>query len=163
MSNSECETYDAKRTAENGKLIMTNNKTHGSINMEELPKCINLIDNTVHSSAIVFSDKEQNEISSKIAPEMASFIRESHKRSNIISGAFDQQSISNSVQDTGYQTHSMSSTMHTLDSYNTSTNHKTLWNEKIMTSKDNAQLSWRENIRNVFSSTPSKYNKKNGS
>lgn len=160
MSNSECETYDMKRTADNGKS-MNNDKTHDSIDMEELPKCINLIDNTMHSSAIVFSDKEQNEISSKIPP--ASFIRESHKRSNIISGAFDQQSISNLVQDTGYQTHSMNSTMHTIDSYNTSTNHKTLWNEKIVTSKDNTQLSWKENIRNVFCSTPSKYNKESGS
>lgn len=149
-----------KRTADNGKS-MNNDKTHDSIDMEELPKCINLIDNTVHSSAIVFRDKEQNEISSKIPP--ASFIRESHKRSNIISGAFDQQSISNLVQDTGYQTHSMNSTMHTIDSYNTSTNHKTFWNEKIVISKDNTQLSWKENIRNVFSSTPSKYNKESGS
>ncbi|XP_024882099.1 protein aurora borealis-like [Temnothorax curvispinosus] len=149
---------DVKRTGDSDKLIIINNdKTNAcdSINMEELPKCINSTDNIVHSSAVVFSDKEHNK-------ETASFSRENHKRSNIMSGAFEQQSISNSVQDTGYQTHSMNSAMCTIDSYNTSTNHKTLWNEKIAMSKDYTQLSWRENIRNVFSSTPSKHNKKSG-
>lgn len=127
--------------------------------MDELPKCINS-DNIVHSNAVVSSNKEYKEISLKIPLGTASFSRESHKQSNIMSGAFEQQNIS--VQDTGYQTRSMNSTMHTIDSYNTSINHKTLWNEKIVMSKENAQLSWRENITNVFSSTPSKYNKESG-
>jgi len=159
MSDSE---NDMKRIEDNGKLIINNDKTNAcSINTEELPKCINSTDNTVHSNDIVFNDKEyNNEISLKIVPEIASFSRKNHKRSNIMSGAFEQQSIS--VQDTGYQTHSMNSIMHTIDSYNTSTSHKTLWNERIATSRDNAQLSWRENIKNVFSSTPSKYNKESG-
>ncbi|XP_025995252.1 protein aurora borealis isoform X2 [Solenopsis invicta] len=162
MTNSE---NHVKRTEDNDEMIIVNNdKTNAcdSINMEELPNCTNSTDNTTYSDAIVFSDKEyNNEISSlKVAPETASFSREDHKWSNIMSGAFEQQNISNSVQDTGYQTHSMSSTLPTIDNYNTSTNYKTLCNER-MTSKENAQLSWRESIR--FSSTPSKYNKENES
>lgn len=148
-----------KRTEDSGKLMIINNdKTNAcdSINMKELP---NLIDNIVHSNAVVFNNKKHNnEIRLKFLPETASFSRESHKQSNIMSGAFEQQSISNLVQDTGYQTYSMNGTMHTIDSYNTSTNHKILRNEKIV-SNDSAQLSWREDIRNVYSSTPSKYNK----
>ncbi|XP_011699998.1 PREDICTED: protein aurora borealis [Wasmannia auropunctata] len=154
-----------KRTEDNGKLtIRSNDKTNAcdSINMEELPKSINSTDSTVHSDAVVFSNKEYDEISLKIAPETASFSRESHKRSNIMSGAFERQSISNSVQDTGYQTYSMNSITQATDSNDTSTSHRTLWNENMAVSRDNTQLSWRENMRNVFSSTPSKYNKEKG-
>lgn len=154
-----------KRTEDNGKLtIRSNDKTNAcdSINMEELPKSIHSTDSTVHSDAVVFSNKEYDEISLKIAPETASFSRESHKRSNIMSGAFERQSISNSVQDTGYQTYSMNSITQATDSNDTSTSHRTLWNENMAVSRDNTQLSWRENMRNVFSSTPSKYNKEKG-
>lgn len=164
MSNSE---NDVKRTEDSDKLMLVNNhKTNicETINMKELPRCINLTDNIEHSN-VVFSDKEyNNEINLKILSETAeNFSRESPKQNNVMSGAFKQQSISNSVQDTGYQTYSMNSITHTIDSYDTSTNHKTLWNEKLVMSNDNAQLSWRENIRNcVFSSTPSKYNKESG-
>lgn len=162
MSNSE---NDVKHPEDNDKLmIINNNKTNtyeSNINMEELPKCINTTDSIEHSN-VVFSDKKRNnEISLKILRETASFSRENPKQSNMISGAFEQQSISN-FQDTGYQTHSMNSITHTIDSCNTSTNHKTLWNEQLVMSKDNTQLSWRENVNCVFSSTPSKYNKENG-
>ncbi|KYN44897.1 hypothetical protein ALC56_00893, partial [Trachymyrmex septentrionalis] len=159
MSDSE---NDVKCTEENGKWIIINNdRTNAcdSVNMEET-KSINSPDNTVHSNGVVLNDKEyNNEISLKIASEVTSFSRKSHKQSNIMSGAFEQQSISNSIQDTGYQTCSMNSMMHTIDSYNTSMSQKTLWNERILTSRDIAQLSWKENMTNVFSSTPSKYNK----
>ncbi|KAL6257461.1 hypothetical protein P5V15_011032 [Pogonomyrmex californicus] len=156
---------DVKHTEDNDKLInMNNDKADAceSVNTEELQKCINSISNIESSNVTIFYDKEHsNEINLKTT-EITNFVHERHKRSNIISGAFDQQSISNSIQDTGYQTYSMnSSTMHTIDSYNTS-NQKTYLNEKIMTPKDNTQLSWRENIRNVFSSTPSKHDKESG-
>ncbi|KYN07729.1 PREDICTED: uncharacterized protein LOC108779198 [Cyphomyrmex costatus] len=154
---------DVKCTKDNGKLIIINNdKTNAcdSVNMEET-KSINSLDNTIHSNAIVLTDEGyNNETSLKIAPETTSFSRKGHKWSNIMSGAFEQQSILNFVQerDTGYQTSSMNSIMHTVDSYNTSMTQKSLSNER-MTSRDNVQLSWKENITNVFSSTPSKYNK----
>ncbi|XP_018363793.1 PREDICTED: protein aurora borealis [Trachymyrmex cornetzi] len=157
MSDSE---NDVKCIEDNGKWIIINNdrtNASDSVNMEET-KSINSPDNTVHSNGIVLNDKEYNETSLKIAPEVTSFSRKGHKQSNIMSGAFEQQSISNSIQDTGYQTYSMNSMMHTIDS-STSMNQKTLWNERIMTSRDIAQLSWKENMTNVFSSTPSKYNK----
>ncbi|KAG5327652.1 BORA protein, partial [Pseudoatta argentina] len=159
MSDSES---DVKCTEENGKWIIINNdRTNAchSVNMKET-KSINSPNNTVHSNGIVLNDKEyNNETSLKIAPEVTSFSRKSHKQSNIMSGAFEHQSISNSIQDTGYQTYSMNSIMHTIDSYNTSMSQKPVWNERIMTSRDIAQLSWKENMTNVFSSTPSKYNK----
>ena len=159
MSDSE---NDVKYTEENGKWIIINNdRTNAcdSVNMEET-KSINSPDNIVHSNSIELNDKEyNNETSLKIVPEVTSFSRKSHKQSNIMSGAFEQQSISNSIQDTGYQTYSMNSMMHTIDSYNTSMNQKIIWNERIVTSRDIAQLSWKENMMNVFSSTPSKYNK----
>lgn len=159
MSDSES---DVKCTEENGKWIIINNdRTNAchSVNMEEA-KNINSPDNTVHSNDIVLNDKEyNNETSLKIAPEVTSFSHKSHKQSNIMSGAFEHQSISNSIQDTGYQTYSMNSIMHTIDSYNTSMSQKPVWNERIVTSRDIAQLSWKENMTNVFSSTPSKYNK----
>ncbi|XP_018057531.1 PREDICTED: protein aurora borealis [Atta colombica] len=159
MSDSE---NDVKYTEENSKWIIINNdRTNAcdSVNMEET-KSINSPDNIVHSNSIELNDKEyNNETSLKIVPEVTSFSRKSHKQSNIMSGAFEQQSISNSIQDTGYQTYSMNSMMHTIDSYNTSMNQKIIWNERIVTSRDIAQLSWKENMMNVFSSTPSKYNK----
>ncbi|XP_036147913.1 protein aurora borealis isoform X2 [Monomorium pharaonis] len=160
MSDSE---NHVKHMEDNGEII-NNDQSNAcdSINMEELPNCINSTDNIVHSNANVFSVYKRcnNEISLKIAPETASFSREGHKCSNIMSDAFEQQSISNSVQDIGYQTQSMSSTMPTTDSYNTSSSYKTLSSERIMGSKENVQLSWRESIR--FSSTPSKHNKESG-
>lgn len=157
MSDSE---NDVKCIEDNGKWIITNNdRTNAcdSVNMEETKSIISS-GNTVHSNAIVLNDKEY-ETSLKIAPEITSFSRKGHKQSNIMSGAFEQQNTSNSVQDTGYQTYSMNSMMHTIDSYNTSMSQKTLWNERMMMSRDIAQLSWKENMTNVFSSTPSKYNK----
>ncbi|XP_011877501.1 PREDICTED: protein aurora borealis [Vollenhovia emeryi] len=142
MSNSE---NDVKRTEGCGKLIIVNNditNARSSINVEELPKCINSTDNIAHSNTVVFNDVvRNNKISLKDPPETVNFSRESHKQSNITSGTFEQQSISNSLQDTGYQTCSINSTIHTIDSCNISTSHKTLWNEKIVISKDNAPLS----------------------
>lgn len=159
MSRSE---NNVKHPEDSDKLIIINSNktnTYESINMEELSKCINSTD-SIERSNVVFSEERNNEISLKILPKTANFSRENPKETNMMSGAFEQQSISNSVQDTGYQTHSMNSITHTIDSYNTST--KTLWNEQLVISKDNTQLSWRENINCVFSSTPSKYNKENG-
>lgn len=147
---------------DNHEKIIVNDKTNvcDSINMEELPRCT---DSTkANNNFNIFNDQGHNNgIDLKITTEIESSRQESHKQSNAMFGTFDQQSISNSVQDTGYQTYSMNSTMHTVDSYNNiSMNYKTHGNERQVTSKvNNTQLSWRENIENVFSSTPSKCNK----
>lgn len=151
-----------KRIEDNHEIIIVNNdKTNvcDSVNMEELPRYIDSIEtNTVHYD-VVFNDKGHNN-DLKITTEIESSTQESHKQSNAMFGTFDQQSISNSVQDTGYQTYSMNSTMHTVDSYNNiSMNYKTRWNDRLTSKDNNTQLSWRENIGNVFSSTPSKCNK----
>lgn len=150
-----------KRIEDNHGIIVNNDKTNvcDSVNMEELPRYIDSIEtNTVHYD-VVFNDKDHNN-DLKITTEIESSTQESHKQSNAMFGTFDQQSISNSVQDTGYQTYSMNSTMHTVDSYNNiSMNYKTRWNDRLTSKDNNTQLSWRENIGNVFSSTPSKCNK----
>lgn len=132
--------------------------------MVELPRYLNTAD-TVYSNDVIFSDKDHNNGASlKMMTEMQSLTRESCKRNNIMSGVFTQQSISNTVQDTGYQTYSMNNTMHMVDSYSdTSISQKIHCNERIIISKDNVQLSWKENMSNVFSSTPSKCNKDNES
>ncbi|XP_012221144.2 protein aurora borealis [Linepithema humile] len=154
-----------KRIEEDHILIGHKTNLDESVNMVELPRYLNTVDNTVYSSDVIFSDKDHNNGASlKMMTEMQNFTRGSYKRSNVMSGAFTQQSISNTVQDTGYQTYSMNNTMHMADSYSdTSVSHKTHCNERIVTSKDNVQLSWKENMSNVFSSTPSKCNKENGS
>ncbi|XP_050453036.1 protein aurora borealis isoform X2 [Cataglyphis hispanica] len=165
INDTSLDKNNVKRTEDNHEIIVHNNKTNicDSINMEELPRCINSADmNTVYFDAVLFNNKEQNnDVGLKIKTEIESSTQESHKQSNVMFGTFNQQSISNSIQDTGYQTYSMNSTMHTVDNYsNISVNYKTRWNERQVTSKDNnTQLSWRENIGNVFSSTPSKCNK----
>ncbi|XP_029169713.1 LOW QUALITY PROTEIN: protein aurora borealis [Nylanderia fulva] len=144
---------------DNHKIIVNNDKTNlcDSVNMEESPKNL-----TKANNFNVFNDQGHNNgIDLKITTEIENSRQESHKQSNTMFGTSDQQSISNSAQDTGYQTYSMNNTMHTVDSYNNiSMNYKTHCNERQVTSKvNNTQLSWRENIENVFSSTPSKYNK----
>ncbi|KAL6432832.1 hypothetical protein ACFW04_006296 [Cataglyphis niger] len=165
INDTSLDKNNVKHTEDNHEIIVHNNKTNicDSINMEELPRCINSVDmNTVYFDAVLFNNKGQNnDVGLKIKTEIESSTQESHKQSKAIFGTFNQQSISNSIQDTGYQTYSMNSTMHTVDSYsNISANYKTRWNERQVTSKDNnTQLSWRENIGNVFSSTPSKRNK----
>ncbi|XP_072757902.1 uncharacterized protein Bora isoform X2 [Anoplolepis gracilipes] len=165
INDTSSDKSNVKRTEDNREIIVHNDKTNlcNSINMEELPRCIDSADtNIVHFDAVLFNDKRHNnDMDLKIKTEIESSTQESHQKNNAMFGMFDQQSISNSVQDTGYQTYSMNSTIHTVDSYsNISVNYKTRWNEQQVTSKDsNTQLSWRENIENVFSSTPSKCNK----
>jgi len=158
---------DIKYTEDNQddrKVIIVNNSETNlsdSINMETISKCTNLT-GTMHPY-VIFNDKNHDGISSEIMTETRDSIHENHKENNTISEVLDQQSISNSVQDTGYQTYSMSNTMHTTESYsNISVSHKTHWNEQIAI-KDNTQLSWREDTRNIFSSTPSKHNKRDES
>ncbi|XP_076640533.1 aurora kinase A activator-like protein bora [Colletes latitarsis] len=76
-------------------------------------------------------------------------------------GISDQQSVSNSVQDTGYQTCSISNTMNITDSYNcTPVKQKAYWGDQILSTDDDFRLSdWKENIKNIFSSTPSRTNR----
>lgn len=157
---------DMKSTEDNQdhrKFFINNGGTnlHDFSNMKTSSKYANSTGNTVLPYATIFNDKNHYDgISEKILTEIGSSMHGNQKRSNTISEALDQPSISNSVQDTGYQTCSMSNTMHTVESYsNISVSHKTHWNEQIIKSKDNTRLSWGENTRNIFSSTPSKCDK----
>ncbi|XP_076162836.1 aurora kinase A activator-like protein bora [Ptiloglossa arizonensis] len=83
------------------------------------------------------------------------------QQTNTILGISDQQSISNSVQDTGYQTYSMSNTTNVTDSYNsTPVKQKACWRDQILLIDDEFRMSdWKENVKNIYSSTPSKTNK----
>lgn len=75
-------------------------------------------------------------------------------------GISGQQSVSNSIQDTGYQTCSMSNTANVTDSYSTPTKQKAYWGDRILMSDDELRLpEWRENMKNIFSSTPSRSNR----
>ncbi|XP_076642906.1 aurora kinase A activator-like protein bora [Halictus rubicundus] len=78
-------------------------------------------------------------------------------------GMSDLQSVSNSVQDTGYQTYSMSSTVNMTDSCNgTPVKQKNYYGERILLTDDEFRLSdWKENMKNIFCSTPSKTNREN--
>lgn len=140
-------------------IIVNHDKTnlYVSHGVEALPRRVNLIDSTMHSDSVVFNDRDHNAASLKFATEIGKNSTYESKQSNTMFGMFDPQNISNSVQDTGYQTYSMNSTMHTVDSYNgISINHKIHSSEQMLTFKDDAQLSWKEDMKNVFSSTPSK-------
>lgn len=88
---------------------------------------------------------------------ISNFSKSSFEKSDAILGLSDYQS--HLTSDTGYQTYSIN---------NTNGDHSRItpvkqipqWDEKISISEDNdIQLSdWKKNIKNVYSSTPSKYN-----
>ncbi|XP_054001201.1 protein aurora borealis [Hylaeus anthracinus] len=81
------------------------------------------------------------------------------QQTNATLGISDHYSVSNCVQDTGYQTYSMSSTTNINDSYNTTpVKQKASWDQNL--TQDEFRLSdWKENMKNIFSSTPSKTNR----
>nr|KAF7423265.1 hypothetical protein H0235_008548 [Vespula pensylvanica] len=80
----------------------------------------------------------------------------SHK-TNIFLGMSERQSVSNIVQDTGYQTYSMNSTTNLMES--SSVKQKFYYNEQFLISDDEIPLSdWKENFKHFVCSTPSKYN-----
>ncbi|KAF3429679.1 hypothetical protein E2986_02192 [Frieseomelitta varia] len=80
---------------------------------------------------------------------------------NTILGISDVQSVSNSAQDTGYQTYSMNSATN-VDNYNTPVKQKAYWEDRIlMTNGEFCLPDWKENIKNIFSSTPSRSNRDN--
>ncbi|CAK9797412.1 Protein aurora borealis [Anthophora plagiata] len=83
------------------------------------------------------------------------------QQTNAMLGISDQQSVSNSVQDTGYQTYSMSSTTNVNDSYNsTPIKQKAYWGDRILMTDEKFRLpDWKENMKNIFSSTPSRSNR----
>ncbi|XP_060827329.1 protein aurora borealis [Bombus pascuorum] len=83
------------------------------------------------------------------------------QQTNAMLGISGQQSVSNSIQDTGYQTCSMSNTANVTDSYGTTpTKQKAYWGDRILMSDDELRLpEWRENMKNIFSSTPSRSNR----
>lgn len=155
------EENNVKDTEDNCKVIIVNNDKRtlcDSVNMDELAKCVNLNDCTRHCDATMLNESNHIDTNLKLKTEMESSVHEENKQIITMFNSFDQQN-SNAVQDTGYQTYSMNNTMQIVDSYsNTSVNHKVHMNERVM-SRDNTQLSWKENIKKVFSSTPSKCTK----
>lgn len=151
-------------TEDDDKITIVNNgKTNlcDSTGIGILSKYINPIGATVQLNSVVSSDENRDIISFMTATEIdKNSTYKSHKQSITIFDTLDPSCISNSVQDTGYQTYSMNSTMHTVDSCSISMqNHKVQPKEQTVMFKDSAQLSWKEDMRNVFSSTPSKYKK----
>lgn len=83
------------------------------------------------------------------------------QQTNAMLATSNQQSISNSAQDTGYQTYSMNNTTNVTDSYDiTPIKQKLCWGDQILITDDEFPLSdWKENMKNIFSSTPSRTNR----
>ncbi|KAI4501120.1 hypothetical protein M0802_003923 [Mischocyttarus mexicanus] len=78
-------------------------------------------------------------------------------QTNIFWGMSEKQSASNIVQDTGYQTCSMNNTTNLTDS--SSVKQKFYNNDKFFIFDDEIPLfDWKENLKNVACSTPSKCN-----
>ncbi|XP_076240347.1 aurora kinase A activator-like protein bora [Calliopsis andreniformis] len=112
-----------------------------------------------------FNSKQQNDVHTfKHLTESCKIYTNENCRlqqTNGILGVSDQQSVSNFAQDTGYQTYSMSSTTNVTDSYNsTPVKQKACWSDRILLTDDEFRLcDWKENIKNIFSSTPSRSNR----
>ncbi|XP_032667546.1 uncharacterized protein LOC116842431 [Odontomachus brunneus] len=145
--------------------IVNNGKTNlcDSVSIGTLSKYTNPIGSTVQINSVESSEKNHDTISFITATRMNKDSMHKNHKQSITIDTLGPWCTSNSVQDTGYQTYSMSSTMHTVDSCNISLqNHKVQPKEHIVntTFKDFAcssvQLSWKDDMRNVFSSTPSK-------
>jgi hypothetical protein len=82
------------------------------------------------------------------------------QQSNMLSGNYAQQMVHSSTHDTGYQTYSSSNITNNMDSYNTPYNQKLHWEERITQTDDEVQLAdWKENMKSMISSTPSKFNR----
>lgn len=83
------------------------------------------------------------------------------QQSNMLSGNYVQQlAFSTAHQDTGYQTYSSSNLTSNIDSYSTSIKQKLHWEDKAAPADDEVHLSdWKDNMKNMISSTPSKYNR----
>ncbi|NP_001122572.1 protein aurora borealis [Nasonia vitripennis] len=83
------------------------------------------------------------------------------QQSNMLSGNYIQQlGFGTAHQDTGYQTYSSSNLTSNMDSYSTSIKQKLHWEDKTAPADDEVQLSdWKDNMKNMISSTPSKYNR----
>ncbi|KAJ8667073.1 hypothetical protein QAD02_008735 [Eretmocerus hayati] len=82
------------------------------------------------------------------------------QQSNMLSGNYVQQNVFTSAQDTGYQTNNSCSITSNMDSHTNSIRQKLHWDEKITHTDDEVHLvDWRDNMTNMISSTPSKYNK----
>lgn len=81
------------------------------------------------------------------------------QQTNAMLATSNQQSVS--AQDTGYQTYSMNNTTNVTDSYNiTPVKQKLYWGDQILITDDEFALSdWKENMKNIFSSTPSRTNR----
>ncbi|KZC10789.1 PREDICTED: protein aurora borealis [Dufourea novaeangliae] len=120
--------------------------------------------NDFDTDVLEFNSKKQTSVhesknltdSCKMVTSESCILQQTHT----VLGISDQQSVSNSAQDTGYQTYSMSSTANVTDSYNgTPVKQKVCWDDRIVLTDDEFRLSdWKENM-NIFCSTPSRSNR----
>lgn len=78
---------------------------------------------------------------------------------SMLSGNYAQQMTFKSAQDTGYQTFSSSSNITSnTEYYCSSIKQKFNWTEEKLQTDDEVQLAdWKDNMKNMISSTPSKY------
>lgn len=80
------------------------------------------------------------------------------QQSNMLSGNCVQPMALSSNHDTGYQTYNSSNITSNFDSYNASIKQKLYCDERTAHGDDEVHLiEWKEDIKNVISSTPSKY------
>ncbi|XP_058791812.1 protein aurora borealis [Phymastichus coffea] len=121
---------------------------------------------------IKYEDKE-NFVSTSFSNNEKSKLTEIHKtnfseiyamqQSNMLSGNCVQPMAFSSTHDTGYQTYSSSNITSNFDSYSNSMKQKLCWDERTTQADDEVQLTdWKENMKNVISSTPSKFRCMNG-
>ena len=82
------------------------------------------------------------------------------QENSTFSVATNQQSAFHSTQDTGYQTYSINNTTNRAENYATSVDEEFHWNERLISSEDDLRLlNCKENMKNICSSTPSKFTK----
>ncbi|XP_031826709.2 aurora kinase A activator-like protein bora [Nomia melanderi] len=143
----------------NSTYIETNHLTEANI---AIMNSTNLEKN-FETEILEFISKDQNDVHmfNHLTNSCKMFTSENCilQQTNAMLGMSDQHSVSNSVQDTGYQTYSMSSTVNVTDSYNiTPVKPKTGYSHLL--ADDEFRLSdWKENMKNIFSSTPSRSNR----
>ncbi|XP_076279022.1 aurora kinase A activator-like protein bora [Lasioglossum baleicum] len=143
------------------KAPSTDHEIHRFSNFDNRSECAEVSDSPKTKIVVKSStysernfETEDSEFSSKDQNNIHTFTK---------LGMSDQQSVSHSVQDTGYHTYNMSSTVNMTNSYNTTPVKQNIYcGERILLTDDELHLSdWKENMKNMFCSTPSRTNREN--
>ncbi|XP_017886946.1 protein aurora borealis [Ceratina calcarata] len=142
----------------------TEKKTDDYLNTEDASMCTQVEDTEVVANDSVRVERNfeipTSEINLKynanaFTPVTNTFESYVLQQTNGTLGISDRQSVSNCAQDTGYQTYSMSNVTD-----NTPTKQKSCWGDRVLVTDDEFRLSeWKENMKNIFSSTPSRSNR----